>query len=360
MADQKIEDSTSPLARRGARPFAGPTSAPVAGRPFIRPATNQRPTAAPFVPPVVPGKQALGSAPPPVATAATPVATESVASADDDSTAPPSRPLTSEMVALDAIDAFDAVWGASEPSSGAVEPQAVASPLDIASLGSGTDGQQLWAEDITAATDIAAGEPVTPSAPAPIDSTDGTSGGTMPAWLEDDAAADVVPTPAVDLESGSAASNVPSPPAAAWPATEVVSGYVVGEWTDSHTIPASDEIMGLPPEPTTAVPVPTSLGSTTPVSADRVRDEVLGAPDPQPRFELVEGPQAEDPAFAPVTAPTADARVPRETRIAATLDRLADRVRSGEIPVSSIAPDATDAAVLASVLAALLGGSSSR
>ena len=40
--------------------------------------------------------------------------------------------------------------------------------------------------------------------------------------------------------------------------------------------------------------------------------------------------------------------------------RLADRVRSGEIDVSSIAPDATDAAVVASVLAALLGGSRSR
>ena len=47
-------------------------------------------------------------------------------------------------------------------------------------------------------------------------------------------------------------------------------------------------------------------------------------------------------------------------RISATFDRLAERVRGGEIDVSSVAPDATDAAVLASVLAALLGGSSSR
>ena len=60
------------------------------------------------------------------------------------------------------------------------------------------------------------------------------------------------------------------------------------------------------------------------------------------------------------TAPTADAYSPHEARIAATFDRLADRVRSGEIDVSSIAPEATDAAVVASVLVALLGGSRSR
>ena len=47
-------------------------------------------------------------------------------------------------------------------------------------------------------------------------------------------------------------------------------------------------------------------------------------------------------------------------RVSATLDRLAERVRSGEIDVSSIAAEAPDAAVLASVLAALLGGSGSR
>ena len=55
-----------------------------------------------------------------------------------------------------------------------------------------------------------------------------------------------------------------------------------------------------------------------------------------------------------------DRRVAAGMRISATLDRLAERVRGGEIDVSSVAPDATDAAVLASVLAALLGGSSSR
>jgi hypothetical protein len=55
-----------------------------------------------------------------------------------------------------------------------------------------------------------------------------------------------------------------------------------------------------------------------------------------------------------------DRRVAAGMRISATLGRLAERVRGGEIDVSFVAPDATDAAILASVLAALLGGSSSR
>jgi hypothetical protein len=42
------------------------------------------------------------------------------------------------------------------------------------------------------------------------------------------------------------------------------------------------------------------------------------------------------------------------------LQRLAERIRDGEIDVSSVAPEAPDAAMLASVLAALLGGSNSR
>jgi hypothetical protein len=70
--------------------------------------------------------------------------------------------------------------------------------------------------------------------------------------------------------------------------------------------------------------------------------------------------QPDELPAASVLAPTTFAFAPHEARIAATFDRLAERVRSGEIDVSSIAPDATDAAVVASVLAALLGGSRSR
>jgi hypothetical protein len=91
------------------------------------------------------------------------------------------------------------------------------------------------------------------------------------------------------------------------------------------------------------------------------------SPEPTSRFEFVEATQepqsevnAEKPQPGVVIAAPAEAYSPHEARIAATFDRLADRVRSGEIDVSSIAPEATDAAVLASVLAALLGGSRCR
>src|SRR5262245_42593349 len=111
MADQNNDDSKTPLARRGARPFGGPPSAPAPSRPVVRPATAQRPTAAPFVAPVVPGKLMLRSASPaPVVKTPTPIASPSIPLAKFDTTPPPANPVPSEMAALDAIDAFDAVW----------------------------------------------------------------------------------------------------------------------------------------------------------------------------------------------------------------------------------------------------------
>jgi hypothetical protein len=60
-------------------------------------------------------------------------------------------------------------------------------------------------------------------------------------------------------------------------------------------------------------------------------------------------------------APTStEAKPSAGSYVSATLDRLAERVRRGEIDISSVAPEATEAAVLASVLATLLGGSNSR
>jgi len=342
MADQKTEDSISPLGRRGARPFAGPTGAPGAGRPFVRPATTQRPTAAPFVPPVAPAQSTLGNAPAPAARAATPVATQPVPSATDDPAAPRSRPVTSETVAVDAIDAFDTVWGTPAPSTGAIEPDAGASRLEESSLGGEIDSQPLWAEEIVpashtaAASEIAPAEPVAAQDPAATDTTHGTPAEVMPAWLEDNA----------------------SSPTTGWPGTAIEAGDVVGEWTDTHTIPSSDEIMGMAPVPAAAVPGAPALGDGTCDSADWMGDDGHDAPDSPPRFELVEEPRVETPEPAPMRLQTVDTS--HEARIAAALDRLADRVRSGEIDVSSIAPDATDAGMLASMLAALLGGSRSR
>ena len=370
MADQKNDDTTTPFARRGARPFAGPSAASAPSRPLIRPVTAQRPTAAPFVAPVAPGKLvSRNAAPAPAAKTPTPVAPRSIPSSDVDSSLS-TRPVTGEMGALDAIDAFDEVWSVSAPSGRPVEPGRVASPLDELSLGIGTDGQQPWAEDLPAsdlpASDLRAGESDTPVGPVTLESSNDSAASPAPAWLEDDSPA--VPTVGpVASESTPTVNAVPSLPTVVQPVSDVSGGYGFGEWTDSHTIPAFDEIMGVRPEQPVG-PVLEPLGDTPPAQADEAVDKAPGPPEPSPRFELVEASEeavtdvnGEKAEPAVVTAARiAEAFSPHEARIAATFDRLADRVRSGEIDVSSIAPEATDAAVLASVLAALLGGSRSR
>jgi hypothetical protein len=62
------------------------------------------------------------------------------------------------------------------------------------------------------------------------------------------------------------------------------------------------------------------------------------------------------PEAPPAYAEARRAGPTHEARVAAALNRLAERIRGGEIDVSSIAPEGPDAAVVAAVLAALLGG----
>jgi len=335
MADQKNDDTKTPFARRGARPFGGPTSPSAPSRPFVRPATVQRPTAAPFVAPVVPGKLVLRNA------------------------APAPGPKTPTPIALPLIPAPNI-------SATPLSTKPVASPLDEVSLGSGIDGQQLWAENITA-TDIPAGERDLVPAPVAFESSDTVVASTTPAWLEDDVAPAEATAAPVESEITPVMDDVPPPPAAVQPLSEVNGGYGFGEWTDAHTIPASDEIMGVLAEEPVA-PAIDSLGEATPAAADWTADAGPASAELPPRFELVatnqepvpEVNREEEPQLPVFAAAPAEAYSPHVARIAAAFDRLADRVRSGEIDVSSIVPEATDAAVLASVLAALLGGSRSR
>ena len=372
MADQKHDDTKTPLTKRGARPFGGPAGTSGPSRPFPRPATPQRPTAAPFVAPVVPGKLVLrNAAPTPTAKTPTPVAPTPIRSTDIGPTSHPTPPVANEIGALDAIDAFDAMWGVSEASGRPVEPEPVTAPLDELSLGGGVDGQHPWAEDITAndvpAKDIPPLETEAAPPPVTVESSEVPSATTTPAWLEADAAAPVAATPGlVEPEMTFAETDAPPLPTVAQPVSEVGGGYAFGEWTDSHTIPAFDEIMGVQPEQS-AAPVLEPLGDGPPAPVDWTADIVPDVAEPPPRFEFVEATQEPQPEVNPeIARPVVVIAVPSETysphaaRIAATFDRLADRVRSGEIDVSSIAPEATDAAVLASVLAVLLGGSRSR
>jgi hypothetical protein len=267
----------------------------------------------------------------------------------------PARPITSEMVALDAFDAFDTVWASSDRhETPAAQPPSPA-PLDPESLGSGFDTSDAWAEDITAGHAVA-------STSEPAEATVPTPSLGMPAWLADDHE----PTPSDPEPTGSASpepstvdagmieteSSIDDLAHASWsPSPETPADYAITEWTD---VPQPDT------PPAERVSQAESLGDALAALAEShnaVAPEVTAPTDDRPRFELVEEPRS---AAAAAAAASVDPRVAHGLRASAALDRLAQRVRDGEIDVSSVAPGASDAAVLASVLAALLGGSSSR
>jgi len=65
------------------------------------------------------------------------------------------RPVTNEMVAVDAFDAFDTVWDTTGHSASTDAAQPEASPVDDESLGSGVDAQPLWADEIIGGADPA-------------------------------------------------------------------------------------------------------------------------------------------------------------------------------------------------------------
>ena len=401
MAEQKIEDTKSPVARRAVRPFVGPApssgGAPAA-RPLLRPAGPAgpagRPNPAPFAPPLASpavtqpsepraalGTPSAGEDAPPTAlpalrpttlaptfdlavAAPTPVGptaleppepsrdlmpdlstdatpdlidttnfdttnfapesgpmpTEMAAAMDVDPVpsveAAPRRPVTSEMVAIDAFEAFDAVWAQSPTPAASPVVDAAASPVVEPSLGAGVDGPHVWTDEIMVPPDVAtfAANDQSDASDAHRGSVDSTWSGVVtpdsavPAWLLDEPS--VVP-----------AASVPQQ-------TEAIAPIEARSEPESAWAPLA--------------PIAETDDVTQSALASRMHDAQPIVPD------------------VPVVAEAVSARTARGLRVAAALDRLADRVRSGEIDVSSVAPEAPDAAVLASVLAALLGGSSSR
>ena len=186
MAEQKTEDTKPAVPRRVARPFIGPAGPTAGARPLLRPtAPVERPRPAAFgasaTAPAV--DESLGSAvglpraaplAPVVPIAGAAVAAPAVgdvALPSHSDTSPPTepieppdvldtleptptenltgRPVTSEMVAIDAFDAFEAVWGAADAGmSSWAEVESDSSPLDDLSLGSGLDGATAWADEI--------------------------------------------------------------------------------------------------------------------------------------------------------------------------------------------------------------------
>jgi len=213
-----------------------------------------------------------------------------------DAPSTPRRPVTSEMIAIDAFAAFDSVWGPGNTprASPAIEPPPA---LDAESLGSAAQTESLWADEITA--DPAQGE------------TGAHSTSSMPDAAEE--------------ESTWSRAVTPNSALPAWLMDDV------------HTAPAVEPPREEPPQ-----------------------DAMLG--DYAPYVAMPDGgePMILESPVTPPEAPQIDPRHAHGLRVSATLDRLAERIRGGEIDVSSVAPEAPEAAVLASVLAALLGGSGSR
>jgi hypothetical protein len=454
MAEQKIDDTKIAAARRGARPFAGPTGAATSPRPFSRPAAPAaRPANGPFAPPSA-RRPALGAIAPPLRPAETLVAVEAASAAEQPAVAhpvivastatsgeahaegitsaleaaivevaPSRRPVTSEMVALDAFDAFEAAWNGvdatdSRPLTDS-QPLETLTPsaIDDASLGDGGgEGDYVWTHDMAV-----------PDAPAlaehmpDVQNRDGDGGWPtaeigMPVWLADDShsasnvaaaldadvdwsdapgipsADDVIASSAPTIlslgDATETTAETPQPrvtPSAVSepvtngepaPMTPFTTAVVETEsWPDpllaeyapyvsvSRETPAYLAVM--PPTPT----LPAPGGRIDIVRADAETETTAGSDlsllpyEPVAELSMAsELLQVAQPPAVQRAEPVAelDRRVAAGMRISATLDRLAERVRGGEIDVSSVAPDATDAAVLASVLAALLGGSSSR
>ena len=396
MAEQKSEDTKPAAARRAVRPFVGPAGASGGSRPLLRPtAPNDRPRPAAFAPTPAPERQSLGTAPerravaPPPASLDAPIASPTTPAAPafdltyaqpvEDSVpaasaevpegdaavawptpvaSAPVRPVTSEMVAIDAFDAFDSVWGtgASDAESVAPTPEGVASPLDELSLGGGLDGPHMWTEEITAAPEQASSasdatvsfdqNAIEASWPEPEPADLG-----MPSWLADDH--EPVEPPSTPTESAErthvASADTFAVSADAEPETMAREAEPMAPQAEPMAAGSDD---GRWPDPLLAeyapyIPTPSSIGAIAQITShiaplDAETTTTGGSVEPE------------------LQSVGADSNVPPEIRISAALERLAERVRSGEIDVSSVAAEAPEAAVLASVLAALLGGSSSR
>jgi hypothetical protein len=299
----------------------------------------------------------------------------------------PRRRVTSEMVALDAFDAFDAVWGRGDTVGSAAAPAPPPSPLDEVALGSGSDAECLWADEASAAAEAAAGPKTGAAAHGPdVEDACPVADTEIPTWLADE---DTVATAG---QSSGAWSEVPSIPSA----DDVIAMPLLDDAIavdDVAPAPSGDETLGADTSAAPADPLPDQMATPFAAGSDPWPDQLLAeyAPYAAPACETpadvaavapdapaADGstaaigmealPEAEHALAGPVhmaaetlEAPTStEAKASAGSYVSATLDRLAERVRRGEIDISSVAPEATEAAVLASVLATLLGGSNSR
>jgi hypothetical protein len=403
----------------GARPSLGTTPRPV---PPAAPIAAS-PVAAPDAPPPVPVLEAPRAAdlrptselplpdiaPPPTApttpVAATPVwlAAQTPLPPTPDTFVPP--PV--DEPPPDRFAAFDATWPAEPVVEATAAPATGAPLLDVASLGAGhTD--EVWAGDIV--SDVPPVAPTESAVPAWLmDDADPVPIVHVTGAASEGSAGDLasVEPELVGSESDAA----------------IDASMLDASWTDATVMPSADAIMagGLEakdasvvdddpsaswPDPLLAeyapyLPTPTTLAPvkpSPPVAAATTESAPDSAPLPtaqtEPAGAAAVRPASPIPAVEPAvesvvaesvvvesavvesvvahsthtatesvvteSAPTGDVVPSHASLVAASLDRLAERVRDGQIDVSSVAPEGPDAAVLAAVLAALLGGGQSR
>lgn len=408
MAEENTQDTKSPQPpRRGARPFVGPAGAAGQPLPLLRVTSMPRP--APFVP-AAGARLTLGTSPqrtaPPTTSA---IAAERAAAGDTPTVEPsaataaappaaaaesrtdgvPAEPVHSSP--YDQFAAFDTTW-----HEAAIDvpppPAALPSPTEVASLGG--------VEDVPVPPGSATADDATPGTPTP-----------GPAWLMDDSevpsVAETQPVPAHALLADASAPAERQDAAVPDAATPDIAPTLPGDdgsWADVTIMASADSIMAAEIEAEDALQSTTRDLADDVLSAREWPDRLLAeyapylptpaiataAVVPDAVEEVSAGPcehAVDAPSEAAATAnPEIDSDVDdnspmgliaawtsdgadadpaletHETRVAATLDRLAAQVRLGEIDVSSVTPGGPDAAVLAAVLAALLGGgrSSSR
>ena len=418
MAEENTQDTKSPQPpRRGARPFVGPAGAAGQPLPLLRVTSMPRP--APFVP-AAGARPTLGTSPqrtaPPTASAIaaeraaageTPTVEPSAATA----AAPPASAAESRTDGVpaepvypspyDQFAAFDTTW-----HEAAIDvpppPAALPSPTEAASLGG--------VEEVPVPPVSVTGDDATPGTPTP-----------GPAWLMDDSevpsVAETQPVPAHALLADASAPAERQDAAATDAATPDTAHTLPGDdgsWADVTIMASADSIMGAEieaedalhsttgdladdvlsarewpdrllaeyapylPTPAIATPAIATPAIATPAVVPDAAEEASAGPcehavDAASEVAATANPDIDSDVednspmglIAAWTSDGADADAAletHETRVAATLDRLAAQVRLGEIDVSSVTPVGPDAAVLAAVLAALLGGgrSSSR
>jgi hypothetical protein len=238
------------------------------------------------------------------------------------------------MVAIDAFEAFETVWDSTpdaEPAQAEEFHQSMpdesiaASPLHGESLGSGIDGQHLWGDEITHGTGEYQAVEADAESPTPDSGEDAA------------------------IEAGWASRTTPELPMSAWLADN--AGAMASRLFEER----APELMADALPPAAHEASVSSIVGSVPGGAPH-----SGSPWSDPRMAAYAAFVTSPDGVPAITHALANDKHMRGLQVSAALERLAERIRDGEIDVSSVAPEAPDAAMLASVLAALLGGSKSR